>query len=125
MPASQLRRRLLVGPALDIALEHAVLEALLFVDRLGHVMEGDDAEQRPALLDRNVALVALEHDAPQLHDLEPGSGDDRIALVDLAHLEIAELPVPLSQRPEHLGEGEHPQHLTVIHDYQGPYVELR
>src|SRR5262249_24814984 len=47
-------RRFLVRPALDVTLEHAVLEALLFVDRLCHVVERDDPEQRPSFLDRNV-----------------------------------------------------------------------
>src|SRR6266508_1700769 len=84
-----------VGPALDVTLEHAVLEALLFVDRLGNVMEGDDAEQRRAFLHRDITLVPLDHGAAQLHHVEVRRRDQRVAYVDLSDLEVAELPLTL------------------------------
>ena len=61
------------------------------------------------VLDRHVTRVAFEHRAAQLHDVEPGRRDHRIAHVNLAHLEIAELPLALGQCLEHFGEREHPQ----------------
>ncbi len=47
---------LLVGvrPVLDIALQHAILEALLFVDRLGDVVKRHDTQQSRAVDDRDV-----------------------------------------------------------------------
>src|SRR3989442_7926332 len=116
---------LLVGPALDVALEHAVLEALLFVDRLGNVMERDDAEQRRAFLHRNITLVPLDHGAAQLHHIEMRSRDQRIAHVDLADLEIAELTLALRQCLQHLRECQHARHLPVVHHHQRADVVLR
>src|SRR5690242_12968316 len=59
-------KNFLRGPILDVALEHLVLEVLLFQDGLGHVAERDDAEQLSILDDRQVARPAFEHGAAQV-----------------------------------------------------------
>jgi hypothetical protein len=39
--------------------------------------------------------VALEHRAAQFHDVEPGDGHQRLALVDVGDRGVAELPAAL------------------------------
>src|SRR5438067_1943880 len=70
-----------VWPALDVAFQHAVLEALFFIDRFGHVVKRYDAEQGRAIDHGYVAGVPLEHAAAKLHDIEPGGGDQWIVYV--------------------------------------------
>src|SRR4029079_13561404 len=103
-----------VGPVLDIAFEHAVFEALLFVDRLGDVVERHDTQQGRAVDDRDVARMTLEHHPAQLHQVEAGSRGQRVVHLDIADLELAQLALPLRQRLQHLGEGKHAYHATVV-----------
>src|SRR6266702_3441542 len=116
---------LLVRRALDVALKHAVFEALLFVNRLGDVVEGHDPEQRPPVLHRNIARVPLEHQAAQLHHVDVRRRNQWIPDVDVIDLEIAELSLALGQRVEDFGKGQHSHHLPVVHDHQRADVVLR
>src|SRR5258705_381223 len=56
-------------PVLDVALQHLVLEVLLFENRLRHVAKRDHAEQLAVLHHRQVARAGVEHGAAQVVDL--------------------------------------------------------
>src|SRR6266496_2138954 len=64
--------RFFVGPALDVAFQHAVLEALLFIDRFGHVVKRYDTKQGRAVEHGYIAGVPFEHPAAKFHHVEPG-----------------------------------------------------
>src|ERR1700691_885487 len=55
----------LSGPVFDIALQHAILEALLFEHGLGDVVKRNHAQHRIAIHYRKITRMMLKHGAPQ------------------------------------------------------------
>src|SRR6266498_5885363 len=60
----------LLGPVLDIALQHAVLEVLLLEHRLGDVAEGNHADQLVAVHHRKVAGPGVDRSEEHTSELQ-------------------------------------------------------
>src|SRR6266496_74398 len=117
--------RSLLGPALDIALQHAVLEVLLLEYRLGDVAEGNHADQLVAVHHRKVAGPGVDHRAPQVVDFHGGARGHRIALHDVADFCVAERPSALVDRQQDFLEREHSGHAAFFHHHERAHVVLR
>src|SRR5205814_1109179 len=108
-------RNFLRRPVLDVALQHFVLEVLLFEHCLGDVAERDHAEQAAVLHHREIARAALEHGAAQVVDLHLGRRGDRIAHHDIADSQLAEHAAARGERAQQLEAvaGSKPRRFSV------------
>src|SRR5215471_11514177 len=114
----------LLGPVLDVALQHAILEILLLEHRLRDIAERHDADQPVALHDREIARARVDHGAPQVVHFHARARDHRIALHDLRDPRFAERAVPLVERDQDLPKRQDADHAAFVHHHQGTHVVL-
>src|SRR3954470_389655 len=118
------RRNFLRRPVLYVALQHLVLEILLFEDRLRHVAKRDDAEQLVVLHDRKVARAAFQHGAAQVVDFHFRRGRHRVAFHDVGDSDVAQRAAAPGEGSQQLMEGEHAHHAALLHDDKGAEILL-
>src|SRR3990172_1589449 len=123
-PAASPGRQRSLGPVLDVALQHAILEALLFEDRLRHVVEGQHAGQGRAVHDRHVPDVRVDHHATQVVHLHLGADGLRLLHHHVLDLEPREALVEAVQRSEDLAEREHARESPAVHHHERADVVL-
>src|SRR3954471_11027166 len=118
------RRNFLRRPVLYVALQHLVLEILLFEDRLRHVAKRNDAEQLVVLHDGKVARAAFQHGAAQVVYFHFRRGRHRVAFHDVGDSDVAQRAAAPGEGSQQLMEGEHAHHAALLHDHERAEILL-